>query len=381
MRVMIVVTHLLGTGHLTRALTLANAFRDAGHEALVVSGGVPPEHLGAGIQALLQLPPVRSDGVDFTRLLAADGGLASDAYLVDRQSILLDALDRYAPDALITELFPFGRRILRTEFIALLEAARARLAPPKILASIRDILAPPSKPAKAAFADEAVTEYYDGVLVHSDPDLTPLDLSWPVSDQLRPALQYTGFVAPLPAGPSSDRAGEGEVLVTAGGGDVGGALFDVAIRAAALRVDLRWRLLVGGQNAKERSAAFNEGAPSNLLAEPARRDFRQMLHLARVSVSMCGYNTALDVMQASCPAVFVPYDAGNEVEQGIRAEALSRQTGVEAIPTTILTPDVLLSAIASVEGSKRPPLAQAQTSGAQRTVEMVSKMVGGGHAR
>ena len=44
MRVMIVVTHLLGTGHLARALTLGRAFAHSGHRVTVVSGGLPVPH-------------------------------------------------------------------------------------------------------------------------------------------------------------------------------------------------------------------------------------------------------------------------------------------------------------------------------------------------
>ena len=73
MKVMIVVTHLLGTGHLSRALTLAKGFVQAGHEAVVVSGGVPVPQLDPGDAALLQLPALRSDGVNFAQLLTAAG--------------------------------------------------------------------------------------------------------------------------------------------------------------------------------------------------------------------------------------------------------------------------------------------------------------------
>ncbi|HBR43215.1 MAG TPA: glycosyltransferase, partial [Sulfitobacter sp.] len=41
MKVSIVVTHLLGTGHLARALTLGRAYGAAGHDVQVVSGGMP----------------------------------------------------------------------------------------------------------------------------------------------------------------------------------------------------------------------------------------------------------------------------------------------------------------------------------------------------
>ena len=322
MKVMIVVTHLLGTGHLARALTLARAYMAAGDKVLVVSGGMPAPLLTHGDTPLAQLPPLRSDGVDFSRLLDAEGGAVEAGYLATRQEVLLTHLRSFAPDVLITELFPFGRRILRDEFTALLEAAHKLPRPPLICASIRDILAPPSKPKKAAYADEIIDRFYDAVLIHSDPDLTPLELSWPVSDSLRPKLHYTGFVAPPPALPHPDGTGAGEILVSAGGGDVGDHVYDAALEAAPqLRHPLR--LLIGGAEPQARIADLRRRAPATVSVEAARPDFRQMLYHAAASVSLCGYNTALDILQAGTPAVFVPFDDGSEVEQGLRARALA----------------------------------------------------------
>ena len=73
MKVMIVVTHLLGSGHLARALTLGRAMQKAGQEVHIVSGGLPAPLLDRGEITLTQLPPVRSDGTDFARLLDAEG--------------------------------------------------------------------------------------------------------------------------------------------------------------------------------------------------------------------------------------------------------------------------------------------------------------------
>ena len=202
MKVMIVVTHLLGTGHLARALTLGRAFIAGGHEVCVVSGGMPAPQLDRGDVPLLQLPPVRSNGVDFSRLLDDTGEEASSELLAKRSALLVEHLNKKTPDVLITELFPFGRRILRAEFGTLLESARSLPKPPLICASIRDILAPPSKPEKAVKADAIIAAFYDAVLVHADADVTPLALSWPVSASLAPKLNYTGFVAPPPAAPT-----------------------------------------------------------------------------------------------------------------------------------------------------------------------------------
>ena len=379
MKVMIVVTHLLGTGHLTRALTLAQAFHDAGHAPVVVSGGVWPGHLAPPAFDVVHLPAVRSDGVDFARLLDGRGEVVTQGFLADRQGKLLQILDEIRPDALITELFPFGRRILKAEFMALLEATKALPVRPQVFASIRDILAPPSKPAKADFADEMIAAYYDAVLVHSDPALTPLDKSWPVSEALAGKLRYTGFVSPPPSGPHPEAAGLGEILVTAGGGSVGAALFDCARAAAALDRENQWRVLIGGQDAAQRCAALLDGATGNFHAEPARPDFRQMLHHAAASVSFCGYNTALDVLQAPCPAVFVPFDAGSEVEQTIRASALAEAPGLDLLVSQDLTPEALLAKIAHVRAEGRGVAERLMADGAARTVEIVSQRLERSH--
>ncbi|MCX7567299.1 glycosyltransferase [Sulfitobacter sp. F26169L] len=376
MKVTIVVTHLLGTGHLARAMTLARAYAAVGDAVSVVSGGLPAPLLADPDITLVQLPPVRSDGVDFSRLLTTQNAPASSEYLAHREVSLLNAFSSFAPDILITELFPFGRRILRTEFQALLRAAKAAANPPLICASIRDILAPPSKPQKALFADDMVRQYYDAVLIHSDPDLMPLELSWPVSAVLRPYLHYTGFVAPPPAGQHPECAGAGEIIVSAGGGDVGDHIFETAIEMAR-DVALPVRLLIGGAAPDDRIAAWRSRAPVTVMIEPARRDFRQMLYHAAASVSLCGYNTAQDILQAGTPAVFIPFDEGNEVEQGIRADALARKSGIETIHRAQLSAQTLLAALTKVIAAPRRNSPLTVVDGAANTVTKTHNLRGG----
>ena len=377
MKVMIVVTHLLGTGHLARALTLARAFGAAGDDVWVVSGGKPAPVLDRGDVTLVQLPPVASDGVDFSRLLTTDGTSATPAYLAERQSALLRHLVGFQPEVLITELFPFGRRILADEFRALLAVAKAQDTPPLICASIRDILAPPSKPKKATLANDILNTYYDAVLVHSDPMLTPLELSWPVSDIIRSMLHYTGFVAPPVAPQHPLGTGAGEVIVSAGGGDVGTHVYRAAVQAAAL-IPQPVRVLVGGSDPEPRIEALKPIAAGPATIEAARPDFRQMLHHAAASVSLCGYNTALDILQANTPAVFIPFDDGNEVEQGLRARALATRDGIELLGRESLTPDALAAALARVIAAPARTTDGIGFDGATRTVEITRRLRGQG---
>jgi predicted glycosyltransferase len=343
----------------------------------LASGGVPVAHLSTGGIRFEQLTPIRSDGTRFTTLLTEDGTPAGDRLFAARRAQLEALLLRDEPDILITELFPFGRRVLRDEFGMLLERAKRLPRPPAVFASIRDILAPPSKPARVEATEALIAAHYDAVLVHSDEKATALDASWPVSGRLRPYLRYTGYVAPPPPLPHPQREGLGEVLVSAGGGGVGDALFSAAIAAAALDCQRVWRLLVGGSAAGHRIAALRAQAGSGpALIEPARSDFRNMLCHAAASVSMCGYNTALDLLQTGAPAVLVPFDDAGEVEQGLRARALSRLPGFEIVPQDRLSGVTLLEALTGVTAAPRRDASHIAFDGAARSVAIATRIAG-----
>ena len=99
MKIAILVTHLLGTGHLVRAIALARAIKAFGDEPIVLSGGFPTPHLANDTIPFVQLPPVRSNGVDF-RTLLTDGGAVANATLWEaRKDILAKTLAKYAEDA------------------------------------------------------------------------------------------------------------------------------------------------------------------------------------------------------------------------------------------------------------------------------------------
>ena len=375
MRVMIAVTHLLGTGHLSRALTLGRAFAQQGHDVFLISGGMPAPQLDTTGITLLGLPPLRSDGTNFTRLLTGGGEIAGPDYLNTRLTALTKALRSFAPEVFITELYPFGRRVLSDEFLAALEAAQSLPEPPVVLSSIRDILAPPSKPAKAERADDIITRYYDGVLVHSDPEIARLDVSWPVSDQLGRRLHYTGFVAAPAPQPHPDNMGHDEIIVSAGGGSVGQPIFRAAIEAARKMPNRHWRLLVGGQDASARITELSELAQDlRLTIEPVRPDFRNMLPLAAASVSMCGYNTAMDLLQSGTPSVLIPFDDGNEVEQTLRAQSLAQLNGIAVLNSNHLNGRSLATALTHVMSApKRAPMTNG-FNGANQTVEIATRM-------
>lgn len=378
MRVLIAVTHLLGAGHLTRAAALARAFADAGHEAILLSGGVPAPMVRLDGVRLVQLPPLRIAGTDFSTLLRPDGLRADAAILAGRRDLVTETLETVAPDVVITELFPFGRRALAAEFLALVQAARARRPRPLVLASLRDILVASPKPERIAEAKARAATLYDAILVHGDPTLVPLEASWPFDAIIAAKLRYTGYVdegTRVP--PAALRSG---VLVAAGSGPAGVTLLRAAAEAARLRPDLGWRILAGHGVAESTLADLGSGLPDGVLGR-ARNDYRTLLAGSAVSVSQCGYNTATDLLATGTPAVLVPFEAGVETEQRLRAERLAARGLARVLPEADLTAASLLRAVATQRVAPLPEPHGIDLGGASRSVATVATLLADHRAR
>lgn len=376
-RITFLVSHLHGTGHLSRALALAAACRSAGLDAQLISGGMPLAHVdNLGID-LVQLPPVRADGPQFRRLLDDAGNPVSEALLAERSQSVVTALETHPPDVLVTELYPFGRRQLRAEFEVALRRAQDMPRPPLILSSVRDILEPPSQPQKVNEAQEKLAQFYDGVLVHADPKLVTLDASWPISPEVANTLHYTGYVAPPEISPhQTSEDGADEILVTAGGGPLGRRLFETAVDAARIADTRRWRLLVGGADADDLCAELNDSAGSApVVAERVRRDYREMLTRCAAAVGRCGYNTALDWLQAGVPGVFVPFADGAQKEQTLRGRLMHQRLGYGFIAADELTPANLLTVTESTIKRGRIDAGDLDMDGAAGSARLIANML------
>ena len=375
MRVLIAVTHLLGAGHLTRAAAIARAFARAGHDATLVSGGRPAPLIALDDVRLVQLPPVQTAGVDFAALLNESGRPADPARLAERRRLMLAALKRTHPEVIITELFPFGRRALAGEFLALLERARAMQPRTLIVSSVRDILVAPTKPERVAETHARLRTFYDAVLVHGDPNLISLDASWPVDAQIRSLIRYTGYVDDkAPAAQSLET--EGEIVVSGGSSAASLPLHHAALGAAALTPEHRWRVLVGTGVPEDCYAALVNAAPTNAAIERARPDFRALLERARLSVSQAGYNTVVDLLRARTPAVFVPFEGERETEQRVRAERMADLGLASVLPEQSLSAAALARHVADRLAQPRPHESTVRLDGADCTVAIVETLAG-----
>jgi predicted glycosyltransferase len=194
-RVLFYVQHLLGVGHLRRSEILAAAMGAAGLDVTIALGGMSMPEVPFRDTRIARLPPARIANDDFSTLLDASGQPVDDRWKAVRASALLDLFRETAPDVLLVELYPFGRRQFAFELLPLLEAADTRSPRPHIACSVRDILVASRKPARNAEIVEIVHRFFDMVLVHGDPTLIPLEATFPAAESIADLIRYTGYVA------------------------------------------------------------------------------------------------------------------------------------------------------------------------------------------
>jgi predicted glycosyltransferase len=363
-RVFIYVQHLLGAGHLVRAMALAKSLAHE-YSVCLVSGGLPIEREVEGYR-FVQLPTIRVFDQSFDRLVGEDDQPVDESYRVARRALLLDTLADFNPQVVITETYPFGRRQFRFEIEPMLEWCREHKT--ILIASIRDILQRRSL-AKEQEMVRVVLENYDLILVHSDDNFVKLQSSFSLTAEISEKIAYTGYIHADSPSQSRDEnqcdtvnhppLGTGEVIVAGGSGSVSGHLLSVAqaTRPISVANQIKWRLLTGRTGHQSADSSSHSASDSTaMVIEPNRSDYPELLRHCRLSVSQAGYNSVLDLLAAGCPAIVVPFEGDGETEQLDRARALAEAGRLVMIREAELTPNTLAAAIDQVWHSSFNPM-------------------------
>ncbi|WP_343560909.1 glycosyltransferase family protein [Kiloniella sp. b19] len=378
--VLIYVQHLLGIGHLRRAVALSNALVASGLKVTFVSGGFPVPGLEPEGADFIQLPPVRVEGENFRVLIGEDGQEVDEAFRAGRRAQLLKLLEHCRPAALLTEMFPFGRRQMRFELDPLVAAARD--AGVLVISSIRDVLTTHKTPGKGEWILEKVQGEYDAVLVHGDPAFIRLEESFPLAVHIPEKLHYTGYVlseTEAVSGPVEQDRREG-VLVSAGGGAVAEPLIAAVLELSChpdLPDDFKpdncpWRILLGPNLSEESFAAFAKAASAGVEIERNRSDFTTLLGRARLSISQAGYNTIMETLQAQTEAIVVPFHADTQSEQTTRAEKLAERGLLSVVSEKELSANSLLEAL---KRRKRVPGLSLKVDGARESAHIIGQLL------
>jgi predicted glycosyltransferase len=330
--------HSLGIGHLTRSFALAAAMTRRFHVVFLNGGRLPPGlAVPAGVE-IIDLPALGMD--DGHTLVSRDAAHDVAASQAARRERIERAVREHKPSLLLVELFPFGRKKFAGEILPMIRQARRLGA--RVACSLRDILVD-ARPDQQHHDDRArwlTDRYFDAVLVHADRSLAALEDSFRPSIPLRTPLHYTGYVVAERDSRTAVVRGD-HLLVSAGGGIVGDALFRLALEARALmREPMPLRIVAGPFLPEAQWLELQLWAEHLPGVELLRQvpDMVAEMRRARASLSQCGYNTALDIVVAGAPALVLPYATVTENEQASRAQRLAALGAMRCAPASIDAP-------------------------------------------
>ena len=375
-----------GLGHWARTAALASELRRHFDVTLLIGGRFSPQlQIPSGVAAVPLPMKYRgeNDRID------CPPGLSLREVNQACIRIIQETVRRVKPDAVIVEYFPFGHWENWSEVLCLIESAKFPLlassdAPtPVAVCSLRDIQE--NRRPQQQYFDSEVCEManamFDAIWVHSDPAFVALEDTFPLAHRLRVPVFHTGFVIPDEQSTiAEDVAPEPVVLVSAGGGLAGESLLRLAIEAyktTNLARDFRM-CVVAGVFQPDRAWMRLEDAAKGVAGLELLRwapELRVRMARAAVSVSRCGYNTALDVLRSKTPSLLVPHATPYEGEQTDRAQRLERCGAARLLCEEDATPSRLASEIRET-AAFRPKAVSFNFSGASGATALMTQMLG-----
>jgi predicted glycosyltransferase len=354
--------HVLGIGHFHRSMEICKAIA-RNHPTTLILGGPPVETVQPNIQ-VLKLPGLQMDH-EFNNMVPCDSGLSLDDVKTARKELLFSHFKKDKPDIFVTELYPFGRKAFRFELEPLLAAIRDGLLPNcSCYCSVRDILVE-KKTGREKFEQRAVetlNSFFDGILIHADPAIVSLGETFThLADILIP-LHYTGFVTTPQAGSGSEQirrklhlASTDKLIVASiGGGNVGSELLFTVIKAFKIFQSTQpahLQIFCGPYCDEKIFEDLKSRGQDNITVDRFSDRFPAWLHEADLSISMAGYNTCMNLVQAGIPALVYPFAQNRE--QRLRAERLGQKVPIIVLDETELPPHLLAKKMTQIIATPR----------------------------
>jgi len=360
-RLLFYCQHILGIGHLIRSMEIVKGLTDD-FQVCFINGGeaiadfpIPPN------VEMVQLPALKTD-TEFSELQIPAGFDSLDAVFATRRDCMLATVQRFQPDVLMVELFPFGRRRFSAELIPVIEATREGGA--KIVSSLRDIVVTKQDQARhEAKICKLMNRYFDLLLIHGDPQFMPLERSFSRVNDLTCPVYYTGYVTQ--ADPQPDVAipslTQPTILTSVGGGRFGHELLHTVAAASQHlegRIPHHIQMFTGPFSPPEVHDRLCHLAQtqSNLHVERYTPDLMTYMRQADLSINMGGYNTTLNVLKTGVRSMLLPFTGNGDQEQTIRAERLEELGVVSVIRSDDLNPQRLADRIVAYLDTDPTPI-------------------------
>ncbi len=387
---MIYCQHLAGIGHLVRCREIILALIQNFEVCFVSGGQIVPEFQLPPEVAVVYLPGLWQKGAV---LVPLDETKSLEETKAQRKQQLLEIFDKFQPDCLITECFPFSKMSMKYELKPLLEKAKASERPIKIVCSLRDIIMTQPMSAEAKERREAkvcrlVNKFYDAVLFHCDPDLFRLEDCFSSAKALNCEVIYTGYVAQSPPQETaltrediSALSNHSPIIVaSAGGGRHGYPLLSAVIAASsslAAKMPHQIYVFAGPFMPDEDFFKLQQAAADRPNVTLRRYTSRLLDYLERadLSVSLGGYNTTMNLLRTKVRSLLLPsLNPSQADEQRIRSEKLASLGILNLLAPEDLEPEKLVGAIATAL-SQAPTVHHIDLQGAGNTARYLQTVL------
>lgn len=299
-----------GLGHVRRNSLIAAAIqeREPDAEIVLVTGlAVRPTWLGGGDVRVVQVPPMLKDQDGAYR----HADLPFEIAIGKRARVFHRTVEELRPDVIVVDRHPYG---IAGELRRGLDLARRQGA--AVVLGLRDVLDEPATVREELAGDgwAGVADGVDALLVYGDQVLCDHAVEYGVP--IEP--QYCGWVVERPAPAVRDRD---LLVVTAGGGGDGEAVFRLGVGLAQAMPHQR-TLLVAGPYAARYDAGADDDLADRLTVVRDVPGCVDLFARAGAVVQMAGYNSTVESLAAGVRPILVPRRSPRR-EQAIRASRLA----------------------------------------------------------
>ena len=316
-------------------------------------------------------------------------GLETDAPVASlveqRIRLLTQAVERIRPDAILVDIYPFSKWEVEEEITRMIAVARRLNARVRVVTSLRDIVPMTlHEVARPGLYEAGVLSRlapFDAILAHGDPSFARIEDYFDRAADVPLPVHYTGFVAGTPT-PLVKTPEPGSYAVLSCGGNTASLAF--LLNSIEAFRGLRARGALGSMSlfvfpSPDASAADIAALSAATGDGPFRLceftpDFDAWLAGSALSISRCGYNTAVQFLQARVRSVVVPIpDISDQPPRARRLAKLGLATVIEGA-----TPPVDAIATAIEEAMARPPVEHAlDFDGVAATRRILEELVAG----
>ncbi len=383
-----------GYGQFVRSLKIAGvitgSFADA--RCMILVGNSRVERNVPDRTSIVPMPEIRKS-IEGDYLLGSINpagsvplpGSVAEAFALRRQ-IIQSTIDEYAPDVFLVDSRPEG---LNYELLHVLRQL-TRTSKCRTVLMLRDIVDDPALVTRRWMEHgtyQMIDEVYDNVVIWGDEQTFDAVAAYRLSE-FQEKVTYLGYLGggvPPVFGPDRDEAAEapgrvGRILVTVGGGFDGGGVirtvYDFISRASSADPPLNFTIVLGAHSPGTIADLFEHHRWPCRSIEVYRHvpELEGLISEAAVVVSMCGYNTLLELIERKKKIIAIPRSHSG-AEQTMRANLLSSlYDGMWVVPQNELTVDALERSLISALRSGRPRL-QMEMTGAANLVAFLSRAV------